>query len=156
MQVPVGSSDTLLDNVQAANELSGQAINVAPAEGSKPLGIFPDKHSEELGFPKTFCGMARPADRPTKVSYADIVKWVLRNTDRRAANSTRNICFKMKKHLIMQVSHAVWIRVRRGRVKGITVAQARNRAARESLADGYVGYKELKQLTHNQPSPTIW
>ena len=37
--------------------------NVAPGEGSRPLGIFRDQFSEELAYPGIFLGQKRPDEK---------------------------------------------------------------------------------------------
>jgi hypothetical protein len=50
--------------------------NVAPGEGSRPLGIFRDQYSEELAYPGIFLGHKRPDEkqRLTRVYYSEICK----------------------------------------------------------------------------------
>ena len=51
-------------------------LNVAPAEGNRPLRIFRDKYSEQLAYPGIFLGQKRPENehRMVKVHYSDICK----------------------------------------------------------------------------------
>ena len=74
-------------------------LNVAPAEGNKPLSIFQDKYSEEMAYPGIFLGQKRPDNVQCKVNvhYSDICKSELRRSDRRAAMCIENIFFKCKK-----------------------------------------------------------
>lgn len=60
--------------------------------------MFVDKGCEDLAFPRTFCGLRRPPnkERPIKVTYGDIVKSELRNSDRRAAMNVENLFLKTK------------------------------------------------------------
>ena len=43
-------------------DLANKQINVAPAEGYMPLGIFHDKYSKEMSFPSLFYGSKRIDD----------------------------------------------------------------------------------------------
>ena len=74
-------------------------LNLAPAEGSRPLSIFRDKFSEEMAYPGIFLGRGRPENdkRLTPVYYREICKSELRRSDRRAAMCVENIFFKTKK-----------------------------------------------------------
>ena len=49
-------------------------LNVAPAEGNRPLSTFKDKHSEELAYPGIFLGQKRPENkhRMVKVNCVDL------------------------------------------------------------------------------------
>ena len=49
-------------------------LSVAPAEGSSPLSVFRDKHSEKLAYPGIFLGKKRPENdkRLVPVHYSDI------------------------------------------------------------------------------------
>ena len=81
------------------NDEQQHVLNVAPAEGSRPLSIFHDKYSEELAYPGIFLGEKRSDnnDRITPVHYSEICKSELRRSDRRAAMCVENIFFKTKK-----------------------------------------------------------
>lgn len=73
-------------------------LNVAPAEGNRPLSIFRDKYSEELAYPGIFLGQKRPENehRMVKVHHSDICRSELRRSDRRAATCVENIFYKTK------------------------------------------------------------
>ena len=73
-------------------------LNVAPAEGNRPLSVFRDKHSEGLAYPGIFIGEKRPDndERLTPVYYSDICKSEVRRSDRRAAPCVENLFFKLK------------------------------------------------------------
>ena len=74
-------------------------LNVAPAEGNRPLSVFRNKHCEELAHPRIFLGQTRPESkqRLVKVNYSDICNSELRRSDRRAAMCVENIFFQNKK-----------------------------------------------------------
>ena len=86
------SSDFLEENERQ------HIVNVAPAEGNRPLSIFRDKYSEELAYPGIFLGQRRP-ESTKQVHYSDIhvCKSELRRSDRRAAMCVENIFYKAKK-----------------------------------------------------------
>ena len=44
-------------------------LNLAPAEGSRPLSVFRDKFSEGMAYPEIFLGQGRPGNdkRPNKM-----------------------------------------------------------------------------------------
>ena len=49
-------------------------LNLAPAEGSRPLSVFRDKFSKEMAYPAIFLGQGRPENdkRLTPVHYSEI------------------------------------------------------------------------------------
>ena len=100
VEVPAGVTDTMLTATDFLEDNEHQNIlNVAPAEGNRPLSIFRDKHSEELAYPGIFLGQKRPENehRMIKVHYSDIRKSELRRSDRRAAMCVENIFYKTTK-----------------------------------------------------------
>ena len=95
-----GVTDTMLTPPDFLESGEPQSIlNVAPAEGSRPLSLFGDKYCEELAYPGIFLGQKQQdnKDRSVKVQYSDICKSELRRSDRRAAMNVENISFKAKK-----------------------------------------------------------
>ena len=74
-------------------------LNIAPAEGKRPLSVFRDKYCEELAYPGIFLGQARSESnqRKVKVCYSDICKSELRRSDRRAAMCVENIFLQSTK-----------------------------------------------------------
>jgi hypothetical protein len=47
---------------QRIRDLQDKIVEIAPAEGQRPLGIFKDKFAEEMNFPTLFYGDPRPSD----------------------------------------------------------------------------------------------
>ena len=99
-EIPAGVTDTMLTTAHfVENDEQQHVLNVAQADGSRPLSIFHDKYSEELAYPGIFLGEKRSDnnDRITPVHYSEICKSELRRSDRRAAMCVENIFFKTKK-----------------------------------------------------------
>lgn len=99
-EIPAGVTDTMLTTANfVENNERQHVLNLAPAEGSRPVIIFHDKYSEEVAYPGIFLGQKRPdnKDRITPVHYSEICKSELRRSDRRAAMCVENIFFKTKK-----------------------------------------------------------
>lgn len=95
-EIPAGVTDTLLTPPDFVDDSERQCIlNLAPAEGNRPLSIFRDEYSEELAYPGIFLGKKRPDhnQRMVKVHYSDICKSELRMSDRRAAMNVENILY---------------------------------------------------------------
>lgn len=91
---------------------------------------------------------SHPTQR-SDVKYSDIVKWELRNKDRRFACNPRNIFFKWQKHTIQQVQHRVFHKARRAKLQeaGATVGECKsNPKLRQGLVDGSIGHKEFAKL----------
>ena len=91
------------------------------------------------------------SDRLIPVSYSDIVKWELRNSDRRAGNSVPNIFFKMKKIQMKQLN--VNLAVRRGQFesKNLTARHVRDSCYVEEMIRKDEGAYIFKQL-RNSPA----
>jgi hypothetical protein len=53
--------------------LQDKIVEIAPAEGKLPLGIFKDKFAEEMNFPTLFYGYPRATDIIEQFSYHKIV-----------------------------------------------------------------------------------
>ena len=99
-EIPYGVTDTMLTATIFLEENEPHCVlNVAPAEGNRPLSVFRDKHSEELAYPGIFLGEKRPDndERLTPVYYSDICKSEVRRSDRRAATCVENLFFKAEK-----------------------------------------------------------
>ncbi|XP_069115380.1 DNA ligase 1-like [Argopecten irradians] len=130
----IGNADTLIDPVCPQND---SIYTFAPGEGQRPLSLYSDKDAEELSFPSIFCGKRRipNTQREIKVNYSDVVKWELRNIDRRAANSVPNLFFKMKKIQMKQISDKVYLALRRckSKDKNVTAAEALNQTRMDKL-----------------------
>ena len=146
------TSARMMKDQSLADELTdpSKPYNVAPSEGMRPLGLFQDRYSEELNFPRIFCGKAREdyCKRSVRVSYKDICKWELRAADRRAATCTTNIFFKLRLSQIHQVRSAAWIRVRKSKMdnRHFTAGELRSSQNREELLRADIGYHDLIAL----------
>ena len=56
-QIPAGVTDTLFTATDFLEDNERQNIlNVAPAEGNRPLSVFRDEYCEELAYPGIFLG----------------------------------------------------------------------------------------------------
>ncbi|XP_062615938.1 uncharacterized protein LOC134277623 [Saccostrea cucullata] len=147
-----GSCDTLLDD---ANPVQDQVYTFAPGEGQTPLSLYTDKDAEFLSFPTIYCGqrMASNDDREVKVHYSDLVKWELRNIDRRAANSVPNLFFKMKKIQMKQISDKVNLVLRRckGTEKKLTAGDVLNQEILDKITRLDEGYYIFRTLRNSPP-----
>ena len=90
-----------------------RAFNIAPGEGSRPLSVFRDKHSEELAFPGIFCGEKRipNENRACKIFYSEICKSEICRSDRRVCKQVDNLFFKLKKmrmKLLFDQTHLIF------------------------------------------------
>ena len=67
-QIPAGVTDTLFTATDFLEDNERQNIlNVAPAEGSRPLSVFRDKYCEELAYLGIFLGQPRLDTEQQKV-----------------------------------------------------------------------------------------
>jgi hypothetical protein len=80
---------------QCIHDLQDKIIEVTPAEGQCPLGIFMDKYAEEMNFPTLFYGNLRDDDIVKRFSYQKIVKWELLHASGDFSYHTTNLFFKM-------------------------------------------------------------
>lgn len=130
-------------------------LNVAPAEGSTPLSIFRDKHSEELAYPGIFLGKKRTENdkRLVPVHYSDICKSELRRSDRRAAMSVENIFFKAKKLQMKILLGKSQIAMRKctGVSRSLTAGHLKQQGALERLVHLDEGFKFLRALRGSPP-----
>ena len=98
--IPAGVTDTMFLAAGFLEESEQQHIlNIAPAEGKRPLSVFRDKNCEELAYPGIFLGQARPESnlRKVKVYYSNICKSELRWSGRRTTICVENVFYKAKK-----------------------------------------------------------
>ncbi|XP_069109303.1 uncharacterized protein [Argopecten irradians] len=148
----IGNADTLIDPVCPQND---SIYTFAPGEGQRPLSLYSDKDAEELSFPSIFCGKRRipNTQREIKVNYSDVVKWELRNIDRRAANSVPNLFFKMKKIQMKQISDKVYLALRRckSKDKNVTAAEALNQTRMDKLVNLDEGFYIFRTLRNSPP-----
>jgi hypothetical protein len=79
--------------VDESNSKFDTEYTFAPGEGQRPLSLYYDEDAEYLSFPTIFCGQRRVdnKERTVKIHYTDIVKWELREMDRRVAQSVPNL-----------------------------------------------------------------
>ena len=56
-EIPVGATDTMLTATDFLEDSERQnTLNIAPAEGNRPLSVFRDKYCEELAYLGIFLG----------------------------------------------------------------------------------------------------
>ena len=94
-----GVTDTMFTATDFLEDEERQNIlNITPREGNRPLSVFRDKYCEELAYPGIFLGQERPDNkqRLVNITYSDICKSELRQSDRRAAMCIENIFYKTK------------------------------------------------------------
>ena len=155
-ETPAGVTDTMLTATDFLEDNERQNIlNVAPAEGSKPLSVFRDKYSEELAYPGIFLGQSRPENKQRKVNinYSDICKSELRRSDRRAAMCIENTFYKTKKlqmKILLGKSH-IAVRKCKGNNKNISAGQLKQQGALDMLIQHDEGYKFLNALRGSPP-----
>ena len=93
-------------------------INIAPAEGYMPLGIFQDKYSEEMSFPSLCYGEKWLDDIEKIFSYKKIAQWEVLHIDHDFAYHTTNLFNKAIHIILNQVFSSIWVRIRKGQLKG--------------------------------------
>ena len=126
-------------------------LNVAPAEGSRPLSLFGDKYCEELAYPGIFLGQKRQdnKDRSVKVQYSDICKSELRRSDRRAAMNVENIFFRAKKlqmKILLGKSNVALRKCKNSKNDSLWAGNLKQEGALERLIHHDEGFKFLRAL----------
>ena len=93
----------MINGVKMKLKLNTEIYNFAHGEENKPLSLFRDHFSKEMGYPERFLGQKRPDDkeRLRNVHYSQISKSELRRSDHQAAMCVENIFFKAKKLQMM-------------------------------------------------------
>ena len=150
-EIPTGVTDTLLTSPDVLeNDERQHVLNVAPAEGSRPLSVFRNKYCEELAYPGIFLGQKRQGnkDRIVKVHYSDICKSELRRSDRRAAMNVENIFYKTKK-LQMKIMLGMLL-LENARVVR-KAGNLKQEGALERLIHHDEGFKFLRHLRGSSP-----
>ena len=155
-EIPAGVTDTMLTAPDFLDDIERENIlNVAPAEGSTPLSVFRDKHSEELAYPGIFLGKKRTENdkRLVPVHYSDVCKSELRCSDRRAAISVENIFFNAKKFQmkILLGKSQIAMRKCRGVSRTLTAGHLKQEGALERLVHLDEGFKFLRALRGSPP-----
>ena len=146
--IPAGVTDTMFTAASFLEESEQQHIlNIAPAEGNRPLSVSRDKYCEELAYPGIFLGQARPESNlpKVKVYYSDICKSELRRSDRRAAMCIENIFYKAKKlqmKILLGKSH-IALRKCKHSDRKISAGQLKQQGALNKLIQLDEGYKSL-------------
>lgn len=152
---PSGNTDTVLNPI-TFREYS-KVLNIAPGDGSTPLGLYEDINSEFLSFPAIYCGETRLANnkRSVPVHYSTIVKWEMRNIDRRVAMCIPNLFYKMKKLQIKYIQGKIQIAIRKYKLQGkkITVHDVLAPGAVDNMVKYNEGFQILRQL---RGSPAYW
>jgi hypothetical protein len=106
--------DTLIHGFiesRTIHSIQDKVIEIAPAKGKQPLGIFQDKYAKEMNFPTHSFGEPRDERIEKKISYQKIAQWELQNSKRTFSYHTTNLFFKTIKILIFQVFSTLWIRI---------------------------------------------
>ena len=63
-EIPAGVTDTMFTTIDFLEDNERHKIlNIAPAEGDRPLSAFRDKYCEELAYHGSFLGQGRPENK---------------------------------------------------------------------------------------------
>ena len=151
-----GATDTMLSqNTYIENTEFGAIHNFAPGAGNKPKSIFLDKYCEELAYPDIFLGHKRldTSKRTVFISYGDIVKSELLQTDRRAATNVENIFFKTKKLQMKLLTGRTQLALRQHKTKDqtITAGDIKKGSNVKKIIQFDHGYKFLATLRGSPP-----
>jgi exonuclease III len=133
---------------QRIYDLQDKIIEVAPAEGQRPLGIFKDKFAEEMNFPTLFFGDPRDDDIVKNFTYLQIVKWELQHSSGDFSYHTTNLFFKTMRILIDKVLSCMWIRIRKGQLRGrkLLAIDVKYKPNLEKILKSDIGYIDFKNI----------
>ena len=133
-------------------------LNLAPAEGSRPLSVFRDKFSEEMAYPGIFLGQERPENdkRLTPGHYSEICRSELGRSDRKAAMCVENIFFKTKKlrlqmNIVLGKSQTA-LRKCKSNTTALNAGLLKQQGAVERLIHLDEGFKFLRALRGSPPT----
>ena len=104
-------SETLVHNFLDSEKIYDfdNMISIAPSQEYSPVGIFKDKHSEELNYPTLFYGYPREDMILKNFSYHKIATWEILHKKHDFATNIQNIFFKAIKICIEKVRNSSWI-----------------------------------------------
>jgi hypothetical protein len=133
---------------QRIYNLQDKIIEVAPAEGKCPLGIFKDKFVEEMNFLTLFFGEPHDNDIVKNFTYLQIVKWELLHTSGYFSYHTTNLFFKTMWILIDKVLSCLWIRIRKGQLRGrnLLARDVKYKQNFEKILKSDIGYIDFKNI----------
>ena len=149
-----GATDTMLSQNTYIEPAEAEKVReFAPGSKSRPQSIFLDKFCEELAYPDIFLGHQRPTQRHTKISYPDIVKSELLQTDRRAATNVENIFFKTKKLQMKFLTGRTQLALRQHKTHDMTITAGdlKSGANIKKIIQHDQGYKFLATLRGSPP-----
>ena len=101
---------------QCIRDLQEKIVEIAPADGQCPLGIFKDKFAKEMNFPTLFYGYPRPTDITERFSYHKIVRWEMQHSSGDFSCHITNLFFKTMRIIINKVISFMWVRIRKGKI----------------------------------------
>lgn len=109
-----GAEETIIqDNNDNEIDRANMAIEYAPGENNRPIGLLFDRDGEFRSFPKIYCGRRMP--RPRGVTYGREAKHQIRHRDRRWASRPDVLLYKMGRLVIEQVAGATRVVLRQVR-----------------------------------------
>ena len=129
-------------------DLVNRQINIAPAAGYMPLGIFRAKYSEEMSFPSLFYGNKRPVEISKNFTYQKICHWEVLHKNHDFAYHTTNLFYKATRIIINQVLNTMWIRIRKGQLKGrkLVARDVKSKPNLDRILNSDIGYMDLKTI----------
>ncbi|XP_059070801.1 uncharacterized protein LOC131860407 [Cryptomeria japonica] len=144
-------SETLIHGFtesRCIHQMQDKILEIAPAQDNCPIGIFQDKYAEEMNFPTLFFGSARDDDITKRFTYQKIAQWELLTSHRQFAYHTTNLFFKTVKVLIQQVISTMWVRIRKGQLKGkkLIAKDVKEKPNLERMLKSNIGYIDFKRI----------
>jgi hypothetical protein len=133
---------------QCIRDLQDKILEIAPAEGQRPLGIFNEKFSKEMNFPTLFYGDPCPSDITEQFSYHKIVRWELLHSSDDLSYHITNLFFKTMSIIIEQVFSFMWVRIRKFQLQGrkLLAKDVKYKEHLEKIMKYDIGYIDLKNV----------
>lgn len=154
--------DTMVDEIPVEGVLWDRAkgIEIAPAEGNRPLGWWHDVHAIPLSYPTIFAGQTMPTyqnqETGKNLSFMSVARWMFRNKDTRAARNTSFLFSMLRMIHSSQLLSSANVKLRKTFFRSSGGKQAkdvRTQAQQEDLANSPAAFRDFRPIRN---SPGYW
>jgi len=101
-----------------------------------------------MSFPRLFYGEKRPDDITKKFTYQNNAQWELLHKDHEFSYHIKNLFYKAVHILVNQVLNCIWIRIRKGQLKGrnLVAKDVKSKPNLDQILKSDIGYMDLKEI----------
>jgi hypothetical protein len=137
---------------QCIRDLQDKIVEIALAEGPRPLGIFKDKFDEETNFPTLFYGDPCATNITEKFSYHKIIRWEMLHSSGDFSCHITNLFLKTMRIMIEQFLSFMWVRIRKGQLQGrnLLAKDVKYKVNLEKTPKSNIRYIDFKNI-HTSP-----